>query len=99
MSGKGKIKSLTAFTDYCCFNLSIVIARLHIDAENVEEQWSTVTLCSKLNCLPYTDNANFYVNSIDLSYRLLLFQRALKYFGVDAVQMFQNDKSVPEYNS
>ena len=99
MSGKGKIKPLTAFIDYCCFNLSIVIARLHIDAENVEEQWSTVTLCSKLNCLPYTDNANFYVNSIVLSHGLLLFQKAFKYFGMYAVQMFQDDKSVPEYNS
>lgn len=89
MSGKSKIKPLTAFIDYCCFNLSIVIARLQINVGNVNEQWSTVTLISKLNSLPYTDSANFYVNSIALSHGLLIFQKTLKYFGLDTVQIFQ----------
>ena len=98
MSGKSKIKPLTAFIDYCCFNLSIVIARLQINVGNVNEQWSTVTLISKLNSLPYTDSANFYVNSIALSHGLLIFQKTLKYFGLDTVQIFQEEKSVPEYD-
>lgn len=64
----------------------------------MKEQWSAVTLSSKLNSLPYTDSANFYVNSIALSHGLLIFQKALKNFGMDTVQIFQDEKSVPEYN-
>ena len=98
MNKKGSIRALTAFIDHCCFNLSIVIARLQIDQNNVNEQWSVDMLCRKLNGLSFTESSNFYVNSIVLSHGLLLFQKTLKYFGMDAVQIFQEEKSVIEYN-
>lgn len=68
MKKRGTAKPLTVFIDYCCFNVSIVIARLQIDQDNVNEQWSVDKLCRKLNGLPYTDSSNFYVNSIVLSH-------------------------------
>ena len=96
---KGKIKALSTAVDYCCFMLSIALSRLHIDLDNVNVQWSAATLCSKLNSLPCTENSNFYLNITALSHGLLLFQKALRYHGIETVQIFQENKSVSAFFS
>ena len=79
--------------------LSIALSRLHIDLDNVNVQWSSAALCSKLNDLPFTENSNFYLNSTALSHGLLLFQKALRYYGIQTVQIFQENKSVRSFFS
>ena len=96
---KGKIKTLSTVVDYCCFILSIALSRLHIDLDNINVQWSSAALCSKLNDLPFTENSNFYLNSTALSHGLLLFQKALRYYGIQTVQIFQENKSVRPFFS
>ena len=79
--------------------LSIALSRLQIDLDNVNVQWSSAALCSKLNDLPFTENSNFYLNSTALSHGLLLFQKAQRYYGIQTVQIFQENKSVCSFFS
>lgn len=52
-----------------------------------------MVVCSKLNKLPFTENSNFYLNPTALSHGLLLFQKALRYYGIETVQIYQEEKS------
>jgi hypothetical protein len=92
-------KDLDAVVDYCCFTLAIVMARLQIDYDNIEEQWSSVSVCAKLNLLPFADGPNFFINSSALSHGLLIFQKALRFFGLQSIPIYQDGKAVLPYFS
>lgn len=92
-------KELDAVTDYCCFTVAIVMARLQIDFDNINEQWSSTSLCEKLNLLPYTDGPNFFINSSALSHGLIIFQRTLRYVGLQSIPICQEGKAVLPYFS
>lgn len=83
-------KDLDAVVDYCCFTLAIVMARLHIDYDNIKVQWSSISLSAKLNLLPLSDGPNFFINSSALSHALLIFQKALRFFGLTSVMTFSS---------
>jgi hypothetical protein len=79
---KGEIKECTAVIEYASFQLAIVLARVEIDYSNIGEQGTEGSLSAKVNELPFSEDPNFFVNSIALSHGLIIFQKAFKYVYV-----------------
>ena len=52
-----------------------------------------------MNKLPFTESSNFYLNTTALSHGLLLFQTAFRFYGIETIQIFQEEKSVSAFFS
>ena len=99
---KAVIKLYNIQVDYCACMVAILLARHQVDSSNANILWSAVNLSEKLNLLPLSDTANFYVDFDALQHGMSIFQRVLNKRGmfvvpggleIPAVEDFFNLKS------
>lgn len=79
---KAVIKLYSIQVDYCACMVAILLARHQVDSSNANILWSAVNLSEKLNLLPLSDTANFYVDSDALQHGMSIFQRVLNKRGM-----------------
>lgn len=82
---KGEAHDYRLSVDYCAFMVAILLARHEVNGENAQKQWSGAEISEKLNDLPYSSTADFYVDSEALQHGLSIFQRQLNRRGLIAV--------------
>ena len=83
--------------DYCAFMVAILLARHEVNRENSEKQWSGAEISEKLNDLPYSSTANFYVDSEALQHGLSIFQKQLNRRGLIAVPIAYDRKQLRDF--
>ena len=79
---KAAVKEYNIQVDYCACMVAILLARHQVDSSNANIVWSAVNLSEKLNLLPFSETANFYVDSDALQHGMSIFQRILNKRGL-----------------
>ena len=74
---KAAVKEYNIQVDYCAYMVAILLARHQVDSSNANIVWSAVNISENLNLLPYSETANFYVDSDALQHGMSIFQRIL----------------------
>ena len=83
--------------DYCAFMVAILLARHEVNRENSEKQLSGAEISEKLNDLPYSSTADFYVDSEALQHGLSIFQKQLNRRGLRAVPIAYGRKQLRDF--
>ena len=74
---KAAVKEYNIQVDYCACMVAILLARHQVDSSNANVVWSAVNISEKLNLQPFSETANFYVDSDALQHGMSIFQRIL----------------------
>ena len=94
---KGEAHEYRLSVDYCAFMVAILLARHEVNRENSEKQWSGAEMSEKLNNLPYSSTADFYVDSEALQHGLSIFQKQLNKRGLIAVPVAYNREHLRDF--
>lgn len=92
-----QLKDYDLVIDYAAFMLAIVFARHLVDQDNVQFQWSAVTLSKNMKKLEFGSCANFAVNSTALTHAFHLFGTSIKERGMERVIVQREGSATPKY--
>lgn len=91
------MKPYDVHVDYCTFMVAIVMSRIIIDDDDIGRQWCAEELSEKLNIMPWSDSADFYVDSIALKHGLCIFKKLIQNRGVNTIEVFKEDRGLSTY--
>lgn len=77
--------------------VAIVMSRIIIDDDDIGRQWCAEELSEKLNKMPWSDSADFYVDSIALKHGLCIFKKLIQNRGVNTIGVFKEDRGLSTY--
>ena len=76
---------------------AIVMSRIIKDDDDIGRQWRAEELSEKLNIMPWSDSADFYVDSIALKHGLCIFKKLIQNRGVNTIEVFKEDRGLSTY--
>ena len=90
MTGEKKESDLA--TDYCTFTVAQVLVNLVINDSDVGIQFRVEEVALRLNLLPYSKSANFYMNIAALKHGLCLFKKEISNRGINTIELERNNR-------